>query len=298
MDLWESRMAIPGGRIAHYQLGHQARYFKLVVEPIKHHLLPELAIEALGYNGTTPGPLVVLRQGEWVFLEVENRMEERTALHVHGLAKPNSQDGMAAIEPTPFIEPGQSYTYQFIAWQSGTFLYHSSDVLQVNKGLIGGFVVLPQDLPYPAIPHRDYVIILQQWQIPQTTLGKVYPGTYKLNKFNLQPNFFTINGKSFPATKPLITRYGEKVRMRFINKSSSSHSMHVHGHDFQVVSVNGFPRQGIMDDTINVASGQRWDVEMLANNPGIWVVNGTKSFHQTNNGEAPGGMTVKLIYTE
>jgi FtsP/CotA-like multicopper oxidase with cupredoxin domain len=71
--------------------------------------------------------------------------------------------------------------------------------------------------------------------------------------------------------------------------------MHIHGHDFLVSSVDGFPR-GIMDDTINVASGQRWDIEFVANNPGIWPINGTKVFHQSNNGETPGGMVSRLVY--
>ena len=131
--------------------------------------------------------------------------------------------------------------------------------------------------------------------MPQPDIGKVYPGTFKPNKFDQKPNFFTINGKAFPDTEPIMTRLGEKVRIRFINKSSSSHSMHLHGHDFKVVEVNGFPRKNMYDDTINVASGQRVEIEFVSNNPGTFPLNGTKTFHQTNNGETPGGMITKLI---
>ncbi|WP_236614614.1 multicopper oxidase domain-containing protein [Sporomusa ovata] len=145
------------------------------------------------------------------------------------------------------------------------------------------------------IPDRDYVIFIQEWQIKQPELGEVFPGCYTPIKFNRQPNFFTLNGKSFPATTPLYTCLGERVRIRFINKSSNSHSMHVHGHDFRVVEVDGFTRN-FMDDTINIASAQRWDIEFCANNPGCWPVNGTKAFHQSNNGKTPGGMTTALIY--
>lgn len=65
----------------------------------------------MGYNGITPGPLIILKQGEVAFIEVENQLDEPTALHVHGLSKPNSQDGKPEIEPTPKIEPGKSFTY-------------------------------------------------------------------------------------------------------------------------------------------------------------------------------------------
>jgi FtsP/CotA-like multicopper oxidase with cupredoxin domain len=202
---WESRVTVPDGKIARYQQGNNVRYFKLVAQPIKHNILSNVTIKALGYNESTPGPLIIIKQGEWIFLEVENRMDEPTALHVHGLSKPNSQDGIPAIEPTPLIKPGESYTYKFVAWQAGTFLYHSSEPFQADFGLIGAFIVLPneEEQSHLIIPKHDYVLLIQQWEIPQPELGKVFPGIYDPNKFNRNPNFFTINGKSFPDTSPL-----------------------------------------------------------------------------------------------
>jgi manganese oxidase len=108
--------------------------------------------------------------------------------------------------------------------------------------------------------------------------------------------FLSFNhGKAFPDTEPLYTRSGEKIRVRFINKSSNSHTIHIHGHDFVIVAVDGFPRKELYD-TIDVASGRRIDIEFLSNNPGIWPVNGTKTFHQSNNRESPGGMITRLVY--
>lgn len=185
----------------------------------------------------------ILRKGEWVSLTVENKLDKPTALHVHGLLKPNSQDGAPDIEPaTPKIMPGQSFTYKFLAWQAGNFFYHSLMEMQTAQDLMGAFVVLPDEVGMMnnEMPFRDYILVLQQWQIPQPELGKVYPGEYKPNMFDRMPNFFTINGKSFPDTTPLRTRRVGKIRIRFINKSSNSHSMHIHGHDFVVVAVAGY----------------------------------------------------------
>lgn len=300
MSNWEARVQYPGKPIAQFQQGQNVRFFKLIAQPIKHKILSNVTIEALGYNGSTPGPLIILKQGEWVFLEVENQMDEPTALHVHGLSKPNKEDGNPDIEPTPLIEPGQSYTYKFQAWQSGTFFYHSTRGFQSNLGLLGPFIVLPnENYAYQnTILDHDYIQVIQEWQIEQPELGKVFPGTYKPNKFGTQPNFFTLNGKGFPDTVPMTTKLGEKIRMRFINKTNNPHTMHLHGHDFQVVEVNGFPRENELDDTIVVGSGTRWDIEFFANNPGIWPLNGTRTFHLSNNGETPGGMLNKLIYEE
>ena len=277
----------------HY-IGNNIRHFHLTAEPIKHNILSNLSINALGYNCSTPGTVIVIKQGESIHLNVENKLDKPTALHVHGLSKPNSQDGAPDIEPsTPKIMPGECFTYKFLAWQAGTFFYHSTMEQQAAQGLIGAFIVLPIDNTH--ILYRDYVLLLQPWEIPQPNLGEVYPGLYKPNKFDRYPNFFTINGKAFPDTTPLYTKCGEVIKLRFINKSSNSHSMHIHGHDFTVVSVDGFSRREY-DDTIDVASGRRIEIELLSNNFGIWPINGTKTFHQSNNGESPGGMITRLIY--
>jgi manganese oxidase len=294
MNLWEGRVKIPDGKIAIYHYLNHARHFKLTAQSIKQHIMPEITLDALGYNGITPGPVIILKQGEVVLLEVENQLDEPTALHVHGLSKPNSQDGMPEIEPTPKIDPGKSFTYQFTAWQSGTFFYHSSNPKQESNGLVGAFIVLPNDITQ--MPEHDYVLLVQQWEIDQPELGEIQPGTYKPKNFNRNPNFFTFNGKSFPETTPLTTRYGEKIRVRWINNSNQGHTMHIHGHDFEVVGEDAFQRKGKMMDTINVAPGKRFDIEFAANNPGVWPVNGTKPFHKTNNGISPGGMLTRLKY--
>jgi manganese oxidase len=291
--MWENRLFYPDGKFAKYKKVNNGRYFKIKAMKVKHPILPEITIDGLGYNGVTPGPLLVVKQGEWVYIEVENHFDEKTSLHVHGLSKPNSQDGMPDIEPTPWIKPGESYTYRFNAWQSGTFFYHSGNPLHISKGMMGGFIVLPQDMS--SMPDRDYTIIMQQWELPQPKKGEIKPGTYKPEKFDVQPNFFTFNGKAYPETTALKTKYGEHVKIRLINKSNAAHSIHIHGHDFKLSEVDGFPRNEFQD-TLNVPSGQRCTIDLLANNPGRWPINGTKTFHQTNNGVTPGGMITKLEY--
>ncbi|MBD7912451.1 multicopper oxidase domain-containing protein [Clostridium cibarium] len=116
MSTWESRLSSPNIPFAKYSFVNNTRHFYLVAEPIKHNILENIVIDAIGYNGSTPGPVIVLKQGECINLTVENRLNKPTALHVHGLSKPNSQDGAPDIEPsTPKIMPGECYTYRFLA---------------------------------------------------------------------------------------------------------------------------------------------------------------------------------------
>jgi FtsP/CotA-like multicopper oxidase with cupredoxin domain len=191
--------------------------------------------------------------------------------------------------------PGESYTYRFLKWQSGTFFYHAGDPIQAILGLLGPMVILPRTVQQ--VPDPDAIMVLQQWEIPQPSPGELEAGIYKPRKFDINPNFFTINGKAFPSTSPIKTDYGEKVRIRFVNKSSSSHSMHVHGHDFRVVEIDGFSCDEWLD-TLNVPSGRRAAIEFNSINPGRWPINGTKSFHQTHNGVSPGGMISRIIYSK
>ncbi|WP_066172456.1 multicopper oxidase family protein [Bacillus marinisedimentorum] len=293
--MWEKRLHFSDGKFATYKDIENGRYFTLDAQKIRHDVLPGVTLDGMGYNGSTPGPLIVVKQGEWVAIKVNIHLDEATSLHVHGLAKPNSQDGVPDIEPTPSIKPGESYTYRFNAWQAGTFFYHSGNPLHITRGMLGGVIVLPID--EREVPHRDYVLILQQWELPQPPKGRIEKGVFEPLKFDQNPNFFTINGKAFPETTPSETRYGERIRFRFINKSSTSHSMHLHGHDFRLIEVDGFPRSEYMD-TVDVPSGRRNSIEFWSNNPGIWAVNGTKTFHQTNNGVTPGGMITRLVYKE
>lgn len=299
LDVWEKRLSAPDTYLARHEKTDSTRHFHLVAEEIVHPVLSGVRIKALGYNGSTPGPVIVMRQGEWISLTVENKLKDDTALHVHGLSKPNPQDGVPDIEPNNVkIKPGTSHTYEFFCWQSGTFFYHSSMEFQVSQGLLGAFIVLPVEerISYDMVPNRDFTLVLQQWEIPQPQLGKVVPGLYEPNMFDRNPNFFTINGKAFPDTSPLFVKYGEHIKIRFINKSSQSHSMHTHGHDFTVTQIDGFPRYSMLDDTIDVPSGKRIEVDFMANNPGVWPINGTKTFHQSNNGVSPGGMITRLVY--
>ena len=146
------------------------------------------------------------------------------------------------------------------------------------------------------MPDRDYVLVLQQWEVPQPEPGRVATGTYRPSRFERNPNFFTINGRAFPFTVPLYTNAGERVRLRFAQRSNNSHTMHLHGHDFKVVAIDAFSQPESFRDTINIATGTRCDVELVANNPGLWPLVGTKPFHTSNNGETPGGMMARFIY--
>lgn len=112
-----------------------------------------------------------------------------------------------------------------------------------------------------------------------------------------QPNFFTINGRSYPATEPIKVREGEWTRLRFINAGNVPFSMHLHGHDFFHVCTDGSPLPApVRMSTIHIVPGKTEDVVFLADNPGLWALHDHDVTHTTNNGIYPGGVMTDIEY--
>jgi len=103
-------------------------------------------IDGFVLNGKTPGPDIVVKQGELVEVRLHNdNVTDGVALHWHGIDVPNAEDGVAGVTQNAVL-PGKSHTYRFVAKQAGTYWYHSHQVSheQVAGGLFGSLVVLPK----------------------------------------------------------------------------------------------------------------------------------------------------------
>jgi FtsP/CotA-like multicopper oxidase with cupredoxin domain len=101
------------------------------------------------------------------------------------------------------------------------------------------------------------------------------------------PNYFTINGRAYPATDTIRMNVGETLKVRFIGSSTGFvHPMHIHGGPFEVVARDGetlAPAARFKADTINVGPGQRYDVIWTARKPGKWMIHCHIAHHTTNN---------------
>ena len=98
---------------------------------------------------------------------------------------------------------------------------------------------------------------------------------------------FTLNGKGFPNTQPIIAKKGEVIRVRYMNEGLMIHPMHLHGLEQLVFSKDGWNLpQPFYCDTLNVAPGERWDVIITAHTEGMWAYH----CHVLTHAEAPSGM--------
>ena len=100
-----------------------AKEFHLIAEPVKRRLIPGREMQVWGYNGSCPGPIIEVNQGDRVRIVLENRLPESTSIHWHGLEIPVAMDGMPYISQAP-TPPGGKFVYEFTLNQAGTFFYH------------------------------------------------------------------------------------------------------------------------------------------------------------------------------
>ena len=258
-----------------FELDGAIKVFRLNAAPLKLKIAPFKTIDAWGYNGSCPGPTIQITQGDRIRVIFENSLPESTTIHWHGLEIPIDQDGVPFISQKP-VPPSGTFTYEFTVHQEGTFFYHAHSAMQEMIGLIGMFIAHPKTAHLPHVDH-DYGIVLQEWA--------VLPNNSVPNTASMEFNWLTFNGRSAPATTPLLVRLGSRVRLRFVNLGMDHHPIHLHGHQFVITGTEGgrapestwYPT-----NTVLVGVAQSKVVEFEAKYPGAWMIHCHLPHHMMN----------------
>lgn len=147
---------------------------------------------AITLNGTIPGPLLRMHEGDEVTVTLNNQVDELTAVHWHGLKVPNAMDGVPGVT-FPGVKPGETFEYRFRLRQNGTYWYHSHAILQEPAGFYAPLIIDPQ-VRDPFGYDREYVVLLSEWidTPPAKVLAnlKKVDGYYNFRRQTL-PELFT-----------------------------------------------------------------------------------------------------------
>lgn len=261
-----------------WKIEGEVKVFHLIAEPIQREFAPGFWVNCWGYNGSSPGPTIEAIEGEKVRILVTNRLNEPTSIHWHGLILPNGMDGVVGLNQRP-IQPGETFKYEFILKQNGTFMYHPhyDEMIQIGMGMMGFFIIHPKNIEDQRVD-RDFAIFLHEWHIP---IGAKTPVPFEMLNFNV----FTFNSVLYPTIESLVARQGDRVRIRLANAMMNSHPIHLHGYEFLVTRRGGRrlpPGMQYSEVTTSVAPGETRDIEFVADNPGDWAFHCHKSHHTMN----------------
>jgi FtsP/CotA-like multicopper oxidase with cupredoxin domain len=238
------------------------KVFDLDAKIVDWEVSPGKTVKAWTYNGTVPAPTIRVAVGDKVEFRLKNDLPVATDLHLHGLNVDNRFDGVAPLTQ-PLIEPGQTFTYEYTADEVSVAMYHPHFMSQVGmpNGMFGAIFVGDEPLPAgrtiggEAVPAD--VKVTQQ--IPMVLNDSGVIG-------------YSLNGKSFPATAPIVANAGDWVEITYFNEGTMVHPMHLHQFDQIVIARDGFPLDDpYVADVVTVAPGERYTILVKLDKPGTWV---------------------------
>ena len=246
----------------------------------------------IAVNGSVPGPLIRLREGQNVRLNVTNRLPEDTSVHWHGLLLPFQMDGVPGIS-FPGIRPGETFSYEFPIRQSGTYWYHSHSGLQEQSGHYGPLVIDPAGAE-PTQYDRDYILLLSDFTVldPHFIMNRLRTGEgyfnrqqtswtddYKLSGEERRmwaemrmpatdimdigaPTYtFLANGRGPTEGLEYLFRPGERVRLRVINGSAQSFfNVRIPGLPMTVIAADGQNVRPVEIDEFQIGTAETYDV--------------------------------------
>jgi len=244
-------------------------------------------------NGSVPGPLVRLKEGEPVDLNVTNSLDEDSSIHWHGLLVPFQFDGVPGVS-FPGIRPGQTFTYKMPALrQAGTYWWHSHSGLQEQAGHYGPIIVDPAG-PDPVQADADYVMLLSEFtpmhphsimsklkkgegyfNYQQRTLTDDYPLTGEERRMwaemRMMPtDILDVTGSTYTylanghgpeeGLEYLFSR-GQRVRIRVINGSAMSFfNVRIPGVKFWVVGADGLNVRPVEVEEFQIGTAETYDI--------------------------------------
>jgi FtsP/CotA-like multicopper oxidase with cupredoxin domain len=214
--------------------------YNLVVGPAKApltgHGRPATGVWA--YNGRVPGPTLRVRQGEPVSIVVDNRLDQDTTVHWHGIRLPIGMDGVPGISQPP-IGPGKRFVYEFTPPDAGTFWYHphANSLQQLGRGLAGALIVEERA---PVSVDRELLWSIMDWRLGRD--GQIAAGFGNRMEAAMSGrigNTVTVNGAVLPD-EPV--RAGERLRLRLLNTALARIiALRFEGHRPIVVAIDGQP---------------------------------------------------------
>lgn len=255
-------------------LGSEKPDFTLRIASASIEIAPRKVVKTLAYNGSAPGPLLRMREGKPVSIQVFNDTNETELVHWHGLHIPSAVDG-AMEEGTPMLPPHSSALYTFTPEPSGTRWYHTHVRAGQNlkratyTGQFGFIYIDPAR--EPGNYDQEAFIALKEWEPYMSSAGG------DDDSIEVAYKSFSINGRALGYGDPIRVKAGQRVLFRILNASATiTRRIAAAGHTFRVIAMDGnpvaVPRQV---GALELGPAERIDAIVEMNQPGVWILGAT-----------------------
>ena len=255
--------------------------YSLRIEPTTLDIGKGVSVKTLAYNGQVPGPLLRLREGVPVTIDVTNAGPDADLTHWHGLAIDTINDG-AMEEGSPMIAPGATQRYSFTPKPAGTRWYHT------HAGAFGnlaagtysgqfGFLLI-DGKGDPGHYDQEINLAIHHWEpsfVPMVeTMRMQSSNVPQTSGSDVGYRYATVNGHMLGAGEPIRVKQGQRVLLRLLNASATENVvLALSGHKFKVIAMDGnpVPNQASVEQ-LSLAVAERVDALVEMNAPGVWVL--------------------------
>jgi FtsP/CotA-like multicopper oxidase with cupredoxin domain len=270
--------------------GKTRTHYALRIEPCKIEIAPGIAIDTIGYKGQVPGPMLRVREGIPVTIDVTNQSDRAEIVHWHGLAIDSLNDG-AMEEGSPMIPAGGTLRYHFTPKPAGTRWYHTHATAGANlsaggyTGQFGFFLV--EGSHDPGHYDQEIFLAIHHWEpsfVPMVEKMREMSANAPLTSgSDVGYKYATINQHMLGAGEPIRVKRGQRVLMHLLNASGTENVvLALPGHTFKVIAMDGNPVPNpAAVETLSLAVAERVDAIVEMNSPGVWVLGSTLAKSRT-----------------
>ena len=270
------------------------RINEVLVDVAKNH-----TISTRGYNGSVPGPLIRLREGVAVTVELFNETDTPELVHWHGQIIPANVDG-AEEERSIVVPPHGNVRYRLTPSPAGARFVHTHVVSGPNlhqgtyTGQFAPVYIEPKS--NPGNFDQEVFLSTHEWEPffmaegeeeEESKAGendKKERKEEKPNGWEVGYQLFSINGKALGFGDPVRVREGQRVLFHILNASATENiQLALPGHHFQVIALDGNPvptRRTV--DVLELGTAERVDAIVEMKNPGIWILGTPKDDDRKN----------------
>ncbi|HEX3456586.1 MAG TPA: multicopper oxidase family protein [Candidatus Baltobacteraceae bacterium] len=292
---------------AQRSLASEVIEFRLTSAPLALSPLPGAHFAGLAYNGSIPGPLLRATHGQRVRVRYASRVNIPTSVHWHGMILPNAMDGVGYVTQPPVFAGGE-FVYEFSPNPPGTRWYHDHAFhMGIARGLFGMFIV---DDPSDEPADKEFALVFHdvpQWSsieaakrgvsgIPMPMLPGSPEALSMMKSASAMPEMqgisamrrrakmgdevaylaHCIDGATYPRTRRLAVRSGDRVRLRILNASlTQTRYVRLAGHRLMVTHSDGNRLESPIEvEALRIGVGERYDAYFEVRKPGAFLLQG------------------------